>query len=210
MTKYVSPIPFSHYDDRTNKTQIVLSATGSQLPSMEWLQEPHRPGMLPSYVVDRSGEVGRVFSSLNYSNYLQFGERDKQIINIAIDNCGALRRGGDGKFYPVILDEHEMPLADESKPAVRFFAEFCEKKPHKGFTHYELIYPSQIEALKSLLRYLLRMHGIDYHFDPLTGGGTPNFYHDVQGIYLAGDIKGCCHDLHPQIELINLLKSISL
>lgn len=207
---HYTPISYSHVEEVTDKTQIVISSTGSQLDSQDWLREPYRPYTLPHYVVGRKGDCYNVFGTKYYSHYLERGDADKPVLNIVLDNCGALHRGGDGKFYPVMIDEHEMPIADTAKRAVRYFYEFCSRAPHKGHTHYELIYPAQIDALRDILDYHLHYRRIAYHYDLLTGSGRSSFCRGVPGVYLACDISGCCRDIHPQIELINLLKSLSL
>lgn len=210
MTNRSIPLSFSHYAETTRKTQVVLSATGSTLSAQDWLLLPRQPRRIPCYVIDRDGEVYFQFSPRYWSEYLGIEERDRFVINVVFANCGALHRGTDGLFYPSKLDANMMPCADMEQQPVKLFAEFCSRKPYKGRMHYELLYPAQLSALYDLLLYLLRDRCIEYHFDPLTGGSTPNFRKGVPGVYLAGGIKGCDKDLHPQVELINILKSLSV
>lgn len=210
MTRRTVPLSFSHYDEITRKTQVVLSATGSTLSAQDWLLLPRKPRRIPGYVIDRDGTVFRQFAPRFWSEYLGIDERDRSVINIVLANCGALHRGTDGRFYPSKLDENMMPIADMEQRPLKVFAEFCSRKPYKGRMHYEMIYPEQLASLCNLLRHLIHHRGIEYHFDPQTGGPTPNFFKGVPGVYLAGGIPGCDKEIHPQVELINMLKAISL
>ena len=192
-----------------SKRQIVLSATGTLQSAVDWAHSPRQPFSLPAFVVDRDGTIYNFFNLDRWSRYLNVGAHDPLIVNVALANCGPLRRHTDGLFYPIRLDDRSMPLPDTSQPPVRLFYEFCTRQPHHGFTHYELITPAQLRSLADLLPVLLIQNSIFYRFDPLTGGVTPDFRQGRPGIYLACGIDGHRPDLHPQPELIRLLKSLS-
>lgn len=202
-------IPFACHDDRKPKHQIVLSATGSLQDAGLWVHGEHKPRMLPTFVIDRDGKITRVYDTKKWSEYPQLGDLNEGIISIALANCGPLKRGNDALFHPIELDSNYMPIADMSKPYVKFFYEYCSQRPHRGFTHYELIYPAQLTSLDGLLSRLIRIHHIRYQYDPLTGDITPNLRHGIPGVYLACGGDRSRTDLHPQIELINLLKNLS-
>jgi len=191
------------------KRQIVLSATRTLQSAVEWAQSPRTPFSLPAFVIDRDGTIYKLFNPSRWSYYLRLGAQDRLVINVALANCGTLRRHTDGRFYPIRLDSHSMPIPDTSQPSVRLFYEFCTRQPHHGFTHYELITPAQLRSLADLLSVLLIQNSIFYRFDPLTGGVTPDFRQGRPGIYLACGIDGHRPDLHPQHELIRLLKTLS-
>ena len=197
------------YDDTSDKTQIVLSATGTLQSAVEWAQSPRLPFSLPVFVIDHDGTTYQLFNPICWSQYLGIGDHDINVINVALVNCGPLRRHTDGRFYPIRLDSHSMPIPDTAQPSVRLFYEFCTRHPHHGFTHYELITPAQLRSLADLLPFLLTQYSISYRFDPLTGGVTPDFRQGRPGIYLACGIDGHRPDLHPQPELIRLLKTLS-
>ena len=197
------------YDDTSDKTQIVLSATGTLQTAVEWAQSPRLPFSHPAFVIDRDGTTYQLFNPICWSQYLGIGNHDTKVINVALANCGPLRRHTDGRFYPIVLDSHSMPLPDTSQPPVRLFYEFCTRQPHRSFTHFELIYPAQLRALQGLLPHLLALHRINYRYNPLTGTCHPDFVDGRPGIYLACDCVKSRPDLHPQPELVRLLKSLS-
>ena len=195
--------------DITGKSQLVLSSTGSLQSAPDWIRSPRPPQSLPAFVIDRDGTVFTPFSSGFWSHYLGTGSCDKSIVNVALANCGPLRRHTDGLFYPIRLDDRSMPLPDISQPPVRLFYEFCTRHPHHAFTHFELIYPAQLQALQGLLPQLLALHNINYRYNPFTSTSQSNFVDGRPGIYLACDINAHRPDPHPQPELIRLLKTLS-
>lgn len=197
------------YEERTPKRQVVLSATGTLEGAEQWVEGCHEPRMLPTFVIERDGYVRGLYQSSYWSDYPQLGELNSGVISIALANCGPLKRGKDMRFHPLGVDANGMPTADMEQPAVRLFYEFCTQRPHRGFAHYELIYPAQLEALGNLLVRVINKHHIPYQYDPLTGGMTPNLKLGRPGVYLACGGNRMRTDLHPQIELINLLKKIS-
>ncbi len=192
-----------------SKRQIVLSATGTLQSAVDWAHSPRQPFSLPAFVVDRDGTIYNFFNFDRWSRYLNVGAHDPLIVNVALANCGPLRRHTDGLFYPIRLDDRSMPLPDTSQPPVRLFYEFCTRQPHRSFTHFELIYPAQLRALQDLLPHLLALHRINYRYNPLTGTCHPDFVDGRPGIYLACDCVKSRADLHPQPELIRLLKTLS-
>lgn len=201
-------VPNSHIHQSVTKTQICLSATGSLQTAFSWANEKGNHDA-PSYVIDRDGSVHRIYPSNRWANVLGNELLDRRTIHIALCNVGPLRRNpADGLFYPVTLDAHRMPIADTAKPSVHYFYEFCTRHPHHGFQYYEYITPAQISSLRTLLQHLISLHHIPYLFDTLTGSHTPNFAKGRPGIYLACGYDTHRSDLHPQPELINLLKSL--
>jgi len=189
-----------------DKNQIVLSATGSMWSARLWAADQN-PMTLPPFVIDRDGTLYRLFAPNRAGEYMGIPEVDHRAIHIALCNVGPLKPYQIRYFYPVAYDKNSMPYADTSQPAVLPY-EFCTSSAHHGFTHYEYITPAQISTLSALLPNLLRQFNINYIFDPLTGGITPNFAKGRAGIFLACGYDGRRTDLHPQNELINLLKSL--
>lgn len=201
--------PYSAFTRQTPKKQIVLSSTGDLQVAADWVISPRPCFTLPAFVIDRDGTTHQIFDSHYWSHYLGIRNHDESIVNVALANCGPLRRHTDGLFYPIRLDDRSMPLPDTSQPPVRLFYEFCTRQPHRSFTHFELIYPAQLRALQDLLPHLLALHRINYRYNPLTGTRHPDFVDGRPGIYLACDCVKSRPDLHPQPELIRLLKTLS-
>ena len=203
-------IPFSHIssDGRTDKLQILLSATGTLDSAAQWAHLPRSPFTLPAYIVDRDGTVLQLFSPDYYSHYPALSDSaDTRIIAIALANAGPLYRLGN-RCYLVAYDEHNMPVADTAHP-VRTLYEYCTCAPYRGFGYYEMFPDAQLRSLRPLLAYLLRRFAISHSYDIAYGDLTPRLRRNIPGIYLNSGYAANRLDPHPQPELLKILKNLS-
>lgn len=75
---------------------------------------------------------------------------DATMSTIYLQNLGPLKPI-NGRYYPVVYRK-EFPMADTTQTPAQYFYEFCSRCPHKGFVHYDLIRPAQIDAISRILK----------------------------------------------------------
>lgn len=151
----------------------------------------------PNFIVQRDGHI------ITLSRPAE-GER----CDIILDGGIPLLPAADGKFYPV-RNTGSGFAPDMLRPPVTYFYEYCQQNRWCGFTYYERYSTAQLAALDRLLRDMCREFGITKPYGKhtwqlcpeRTTEGTPGIYTDASFC-----INGPA--VHPQPELINLLKSL--
>ena len=205
--------------EKTEKKQIVLHHTVSgdsvNGDMSWWLHTRERV----AYVISREGHLHRCFDDqywayhlgLSNHHFTRFGlgyrKLDPQAIGIELDSWGALVQHTDGKFYPVTTKDGKTVPNLKCKPVPNIY-EYCSNQKYRGFQYFERYTTAQLETLGELLRHLTATHRI-----------TPNYRSDIwnvtsrallgqEGIFAHASYRPDKSDAHPQVELVNLLKSL--
>jgi hypothetical protein len=130
------------------------------------------------------------------ANKVPYQSLDKISIAIEICNWGFVTETVRGweSYAGTIIPESDV-------------VEYAE--PFKGRRHYQKYTDAQIESVRQLLVYWNKTHGI-----PITYKGYPIFGIDKRalagepGVYTHNSVRADKSDIHPQPEMIAMLKSL--
>ena len=174
--------------------QIKLVATGWHHSLKAYLESERAKIDRPGFVVDRNGTIHGAGG-------------DGWVI--ALVNVGPVVLHG-GRWYPAAPD-HETGRFGRIAGAdpVRVPYEYCTCKPYHGCTHYEMMGDRQLQALRRLLKSLLSQFHLQFHYDNQLGEICPRALAGKSGIYFASSYDKRRSDIHPQIELLHLIKSLA-
>lgn len=175
--------------------QIVIVGTGFIESMADYIASDRYHNDRPKYIIDRDGAAMDFFTDSNV---------------IALVNAGPVvqyygqwmpaHRNGEGKYVPITEDVNY---------AVRVPYEYCSCKPYFGCQHYEFISDRQMATLKDILRNELQRRSIQFPYDNQLGTVSPRAVAGGSGIYFASSFDRLRSDIHPQIELIHLIKSLA-
>lgn len=210
-TKYLKFPKNQYYQDIYSKSIAVLHHTVSGMGidgDIRWWEQTAERVATP-YIVARDGEITEVFDPKFWAHHLgikaatlkQYGsnvsnERLNQLsIPIEIDSWGQLVKKGD-KFYS--YTGQEVP-----KEKVQIYA-----TPYRGCSYYEKYSTEQIQAVKELLLSLKQKFGIKLYYFPEMFEVSAKALKGYHGIWSHTSYRPDKSDVHPQPELIEMLKSI--
>lgn len=174
--------------------QIKLVATGWHHSLKSYLESERAKADRPGFVVDRNGTI--------------HGAGGEGWV-IALVNVGPVVLRG-GRWYPAEPDREtgryeRIAGADP----VRCPYEYCTCKPYHGCVHYEMMGDRQLQALRRLLKTLLSQFHLQFPYDNQLGEICPRAIAGKSGIYFASSYDRYRSDIHPQIELLHLIKSLA-
>lgn len=152
---------------------------------------------IPNYIVPLDGQIATLAQPAE-------GER----CDIILDGGFPLLPASDGKFYPV-RNTGSGFAPDMLRAPMPYFYEYCQQNRWRGFLYFVRYSTAQLAALERLLHDLCHKFRIvnpygkhTWQLCPeRTTEGTPGIYTDASFC-----INGPA--VHPQPELINLLKSL--
>lgn len=205
----------------TTKRQIVLhhtvSGDGAQGDTGWWLHTRER--VATSYIITRDGHLHKCFDDqywayhLGLSNHhfskfgISYRKLDPHAVGIELDSWGALAQHRDGKFYPIAVQNGKVIPNLKCRP-VTYIYEYCSGQKYRGFQYFERYTTAQLETLKELLHYLMDRHSISPNYKSDIWNVTPRALMGWEGIFAHASYRQDKSDVHPQVELVNLLKSI--
>jgi len=184
-----------HTDEITQKRQIVLFHSPIQ--------------NISHYYIDKNGVVELQLDDKKWckqldidlktfeKNGVSFRYLDKSIIGITLENYGPAEYK-NYKFYSKYYYPDE-PL--------RGAFDYC-KTPWRGYQYWEYYYEKQLESLRELLLSLCERHSIPKTYNADIWDVSRRALMGTPGIFCRCSFIKDAHDLHPQIELINMLKSL--
>ena len=211
ISKYLKFPKNQYYQDVYGKSIAVLhhtvSGQGVEGDIKWWEQTAER--VATPYIVGREGLVTEVFDPKFWAHHLgiksdtlkKYGssvsnERLNQLsIPIELDSWGQLVKKGD-KFYS--YTGQEVP-----KERVQIYS-----TPYRGCSYYEKYTADQLQALKELLLYLKKNYGIKLYYFPEMFEVSAKALKGYHGIWSHTSYRQDKSDVHPQPELIEMLKSI--
>ena len=128
-------------------------------------------------------------------------------IGIELDSWGALVQHTDGKFYPVTTQNGKVVANLKCKPVPNIY-EYCTSQKYRGFQYFERYTTAQLDTLKRLLHHLMAAHHIAANYMSDIWNVTPRALLGQEGIFAHSSYRQDKSDAHPQVELVNLLKSL--
>lgn len=201
-----------YYKVEQRKKIIVLhhtvSGEGTEGDINWWKKTPERVGT--PFLIDRDGKIVQLFDEKYWIHHLgvtisqlrQFGstvsnERLNQLsIGIEIDNWGGLVKKSDGQWYSYT----GAPI------------KYCDVQEYKGgyrgYYGFEKYTANQLISLGELLKELCNKYDIPKHYNANMFDFNEKAVKGYHGIWSHTSFRPDKSDVHPQPELINLLKNL--
>lgn len=126
---------------------------------------------------------------------------------VAIENAGPVVQGKTGLWLPAKMDSEGKYRAISRAYPVRAPYEFCSCKPYHGCQHYEYVSTKQLATLREVIAKWLGESGIRYPYDNQLGEICPRAVAGKSGIYFASSFDRTRSDIHPQKEIIDIIKA---
>jgi N-acetylmuramoyl-L-alanine amidase len=201
-----------YFSKKFTKTQIVLhhtvSGEGVLGDITHWIKSKFRMGTC--VIVGRRGDINQLFSSrfwayhlgVTTSTYRRMGvpykRRDMESIGIELDSYGGLKFNKTLDRWENVYGGHVLD------------ANVIEYKDgYRGYFAFERYTKEQIESIRQLLVYWNEQYGIPLTYNEgmfdvsaKALGGTP-------GVWSHTSYRFDKSDVHPQPELIEMLKSLT-
>jgi hypothetical protein len=213
-------VPFNKYGKREyKKNQIFLHHTVS--PSRYYNRGGHKgdvkywnsiPYYIGTYVlIDSDGTKYQLFDSNKWANHLGLRKADYEKFNISyrkldhtsigieLDNFGPLIYV-DKKFKPKAYPDSEWVIPEKKV--------IIYDKPFRGNRIYERYSEEQMDALRDELLKLTDIYPIPLHYNENMFEVNEEALRGVPGIWSHTSVRLDKSDVHPQPELIEMLKSL--
>jgi len=199
----IRKIPFKGYTWKGNapKKAVCMHGTASgdgiegDLSHFEKLKNVSTP-----IVIERNGQINQLYWSGFSAYHLGAGKRLEEItIGFEYDTWLALTMHYD-KFYPINYVNKVRSI--DQKDVCHYDA------GHRGYIHYERLTDAQLESARKLLLLWRAAYDIDttYHDDIFDI--SPRALRGESGVFTHCAYREDKLDLPPQLELIQMLKSL--
>lgn len=185
-----------------------------------WLKDKKRVGTC--ILIAHTGTIHQVFSSKFWAYHLgengkdhihmglKYQRNDMNSIGIEIDSWGGLcKHVITGEWHPAKWDKvaKRMVANDRVKAIPKDqVQEYPEK--YRGFFGFEKYTTEQIESLRQLLVYWGEVYDIPLTYDDTMWDLSKNALSGKAGVYSHTSYRSDKSDVHPQPELIEMLKSL--
>ena len=194
----------------TNKTQIVLhhtvSGRGINGDISTWLNNSQR--IATHIIVDWKGIPHQCYSSKYWAYHLGVKEKvfksmnlpyqllDDNSIGIEIDSYGGLTKKGNEWFtvYGNKISNDKVYEYDT---------------PYRGYKAYEKYTDEQIQTVKELLVFWNERYNIPLDYNEDMWDISTNALQGKSGVWSHTSYRSDKSDIHPQKELVDMLKSLS-
>lgn len=198
--------------ESTDKKQIVLHHTVSGLgvdgDISWWRKTVERIGT--AIIINWDGKIYQCFSSKYWAYHLGAGNSnlDKHSIGIEIDSWGGLIRY-NRQWYPAKWDEKlKQNVANLNiKPIPEHNVQIYENG-YRGFYGFEKYTDAQIEAVRKLLIFWGEKYKIPLDYNDDMFFYSSKAINGKSGIWSHTSFRQDKSDVHPQPELIQMLKSL--
>jgi N-acetyl-anhydromuramyl-L-alanine amidase AmpD len=191
-----------YYQEEFKKEIIVLhhtaSGRGAEGDYGSWINTPER--VATSHIINRDGSCCQLYNSKYWAHHIGCTHPNNRRLNqisigIEIDSWGILT-WRDGKFYTYtnsVVPEKDVVEYEKSFRGGRFFERYT---------------PEQVESTRKLLLYWNKVYGIplDYHEDMWDLSNKA--FMCTPGIWAHVSFVKAKSDVHPQPELIEMLKNL--
>ena len=201
-----------YYKEVYPKKQIVLhhtaSGRGIDGDFKHWLNTPER--IATCVIIDAEGVVFQLFSSKYWGHHLgvkldTFSKMkttnqsnmllNRQAIAVEIDNWGGLTKK-EGKWYSytntLVHDENVVEYP----------------QGYRDFFAFEKYTAKQIETTKQLILYWADLYKIPLNYNEDMWDVSAKALEGTAGIFTHNSYRSDKSDLHPQAEMIEMLKSL--
>lgn len=216
-----------YYKQEFPKTQIYLhhtvSGDGADGDIGYWKNTPEK--VATCVVVERDGDIIQCFSSKYWAHHLGVTsqilakhnvpsnrniELNQGSIGIEIDSWGGLAKDAtDNKWYPAKWDVSKKFVANKACKPIPTENVVEYPKGFRGFYAFEKYTPQQIASVKNLLEYWCDLYNIPKTFNPDIFDITQRAFDKESGIYSHTSCRPDKSDIHPDLGIIDMLKSLS-
>lgn len=202
------PVDLETYPRPSTPTQICLHYTASgpgTIGDITWWTRDGQTVSTP-LIVDRDGTAVQLYNSSRwaYSLGLRHINRravEAKTIGLEIDAWGALLKKGERYYawpnnYTTEVPANEVCVLD---------------KPHKGQIYYHKFTDAQIETVKLLLQHWGATYGIPLKYvgdKAMFNTSNDAIFAQVPGVYSHNSFRTDKADIHPQPNMIEMLKSL--
>ena len=198
------PYQYETWDRPLTPIQICLHHTASPPGvggDIDWWKHDGQPVSTP-VVVGRDGRIAQIYPSERWAfslglNHSQYRKVEAVTIGIEIDTWGWLSQH-NGKFYS--YTGVEVPAADV----------FDLGKPWRGVQFFHKYTTEQIKSVALLLHHFCEKYNIKrgYKGDELWNISRNAQYALTGGIYGHASFRADKTDIHPQPDMIEMLKGL--
>lgn len=221
----IRPYPFpenKYFHEEYQKTQIILHHTvsGDDIEGdiSTWANGKYNVGV--AIVIDRTGVPWQLFSSRDWAYHLGTGDHDldKHSIAIEIDNWGGLILGDEtnkqfgknedgtpriiytirGKYYAYYGNAVNLPLSQ--------IQEYTEG--YRGYNYFEKYTFEQIKTVGELLLFWKNKYTIPLYYNSSMFDISQEALRGKPGVWTHTSYRQDKSDIHPQPEMIEMLKTI--
>jgi len=176
-----------------SEQQIVIVGTGYWPDLNMYMTSIRHQQDHPAYMIRRDGTLEHC---CGYGQVL------------AIENAGPVVLH-NGSWTPAYCNQDGKYQAIEGAQPVRVPYEYCSCKPYHGCQHYEYVGDKQLATLREVLKQWIADFGIRYPYDNQLGEICPRAQAGKSGIYFASSFDKKRADIHPQREIIDIIKAFA-
>lgn len=215
-----------YYREETKKNQIILHHTVSGQYAKGvidwWNQDPQR--IATHFIIQGNGEIYQLFSSKYWSHHIgiksdflkKMGFKDSSIRNkilnqssvgIEICNWGGLVKDNNG-FHPAKWSAELKKYVPYAKITIPDENVQEYDKSFRGFKYFEKYTPQQIISIEKIVIYLCDKFGITKEYKEDMWDVSKKALNGETGIFTHVSYRPDKSDLHPQPEIISMLKSL--
>jgi len=210
--------PNQYIREVVKKNQIVLhhTASGKGVDGdwRHWLNTKAR--IATCVIIDYSGDINQMFSShfwgyhlgikstslRNYPNSLDNVSLEKNSIAIEIDSWGGLKKiNNKWVAWPNDFGKSGKATIIPNEDVIEYPEGF------RGFNGFEKYTKEQIETVRQLLTWWELTHGIEIKYNSDIWDMCPRALRGESGVFTHCSYRSDKSDIHPQPELIKMLKS---
>lgn len=205
----------SYWATPKSKKQIVLhhtvSGNGIGGDITTWINNANK--VSTTYIISREGKITQLFNSDDWayhlgipsSTFTKFNLKISNVtlnaesIGIELDNWGGLIKKSDNEY--VTSYKSIIKLSDDN---VIYY-----KDGYRGYNYFEAYSNNQLTALGKLLLYLCKKYNISTEYHDNMFEQNVMALSQTNGIWSHSSFRSDKSDVHPDPNLINLLKTIA-
>ncbi|MBK9477677.1 MAG: N-acetylmuramoyl-L-alanine amidase [Bacteroidetes bacterium] len=191
-----------YFKEEQVKKQIVIHHTVSGPDAVTvfegWASNPDR--VATAFVISGNGTIVQGFGSKYWAHHLGLKRPNNTALNKASIGIEVCNWGGltfkDGKYYSAF--KREVPAANLVDYGKKF----------RGFRFFHKYTPAQIESLRQLLVFLADKYSISKTYNADMWDISSAALSGKNGIYTHVSYREDKSDMHPQEELVGMLKGL--
>lgn len=219
--------PTQYYREETQKNSVVLHHTVSGPYAQGvidwWNQDPQH--IATHFIIQKDGKIYQLYSSKYWAHHLgikssflesmgftDFNERNvilnESSVAMEITNWGGLVPDENGTMHPAKWDTNLKKYVPYTKIVIPDKEVQTYSKPFRDFKYFEKYSDAQIESVNRLVVYLCDKFGIDKTYQSDMWDVSKNALSGKSAIYTHVSYRNDKSDLHPQPEMIDMLRSL--
>lgn len=202
-----------YFNTKIDKKQIVLHHTVSGLgvtgDITHWIHSKFRMGTC--VIIERDGKINQVFSSSFWAYHLgvptstyrkmkvPYKRWDMASIGIEIDSYGGLKWNKTKEQWETVYGNRIDP-----ENVLEY------KEGFRGYYAFEKYTDEQIESVRQLITFWSEKYGIPMDYNTDMWDVSKNALSGKPGVWSHTSYRFDKSDIHPQQEVIDMLKSLTL